>query len=340
MILILTACDDNTVDHVARKLKARGAEFVRFDPADFPSKAAVSVSYGADGKPRGSIAAGNLRVDLERVTTLWHRRPGTPIPHEHITDNATRGYIRDECTWYVSDVWNALDCGSVPAPPSVVHAAEFKASQLRLAAAVGFELPPTLFTTSPEEFLAFYRRHNGEVISKLAGPTFNRRFGDTLSRYTQVVSRRDVGYAESVKLCPVIFQAYVPKRIELRITVVGERVFAAAIDSQASNHSRHDWRRYDFSSTRHQRHPLPVEIEHRCVELVERLGLCYGTIDMVVTPDGRYVFLEINPNGQYLWIEELTGLPISDAMCDLLMAAPSRAKASRRAFKSCFEAAA
>ena len=340
MILILTAIDDNTADRVVRKLEARGADFVRFNPADFPASAAVSVYYGADGKARGIIAADHLSVDLERVETLWHRRPGAPVPHEIVTDKATRAYIRDECTWYLGDVWNSLDCRSVPAAPAVVQRAELKASQLRLAAALGFELPPTLFTTSPDEFMTFYRRHNGAVISKLAGPTFNRRFGDTLSRYTQVVSKRDVACAASVQLCPVIFQAYVPKRIELRITVVGEQVFAASIDSQASNHSRHDWRRYDLSRTPHEPHELPPEIERRCVQLVKRLGLCYGTIDMVVTPEGRYVFLEINPNGQYLWIEELTGLPISDAICNLLTSVPSRAKAKRSEFATCSEAAA
>jgi glutathione synthase/RimK-type ligase-like ATP-grasp enzyme len=61
---------------------------------------------------------------------------------------------------------------------------------------------------------------------------------------------------------------------------------------------------------------------------VERLGLCYGAIDMVLTPDGRYVFLEINPNGQYLWIEEAAGLPISDAICDLLMSGSQMKRAA------------
>jgi glutathione synthase/RimK-type ligase-like ATP-grasp enzyme len=64
---------------------------------------------------------------------------------------------------------------------------------------------------------------------------------------------------------------------------------------------------------------LPPEIQDKCVRLVEQLELSYGAIDMVLTPEGRYVFLEINPNGQYLWIEEQTGMPISAALCDLLM---------------------
>src|SRR6185312_12158775 len=105
---------------------------------------------------------------------------------------------------------------------------------------------------------------------------------------------------------------------ELRITVVGRQVFAAEIHSQHSNHTRHDWRRYDRYATPYFRHELPGALQRRCIALVERMGLCYGAIDMVLTPDGRYVFLEINPNGQYLWIEQATGLPISDAICDLL----------------------
>ena len=87
---------------------------------------------------------------------------------------------------------------------------------------------------------------------------------------------------------------------------------------QQTNHTRVNWRRYDHHQTPYREHRLPRDVAQRCVQLVERLGLCYGAIDMVLTPDGRYVFLEINPNGQYQWIEDFTGLPISDAICDLL----------------------
>jgi glutathione synthase/RimK-type ligase-like ATP-grasp enzyme len=68
---------------------------------------------------------------------------------------------------------------------------------------------------------------------------------------------------------------------------------------------------------------LPPDLEQRCVQLVDRLGLCFGAIDLALTPDGRYVFFEVNPNGQYLWIELATGLPISDAICDLLTSGAS-----------------
>ncbi len=188
---------------------------------------------------------------------------------------------------------------------------------------MGLELPPTLVTNCREEFLDFYGQHNGNVVGKLTGPAFDRTVGtDNFCRYTEVVSKRDVAYAASLQYCPVIFQAYVPKRLELRITVVGQQVFAAEIHSQQTHHTRHDWRRYDLGNTPHFPHVLPPEVHQQCVRLVKRLELCYGAIDMILTPEGRYVFIEINPSGQYLWIEQQTGLPISEAICNLLMAGP------------------
>jgi len=212
-----------------------------------------------------------------------------------------------------------MECFWLPAALPTIRKAELKAAQLSLAGSLGFELPPTLFTNNPKDFLEFYREHNGNIVSKLTGPSFYKFNGETFNRFTQVVSKRDVAYARAIRFAPVIFQAYVPKRVELRITVVGRKVFAAEIHSQHSNHTRHDWRRYDRYGTPYFPHELPENISHLCLKLVERLGLCYGAIDMVLTPDGRYVFIEINPNGQYLWVENATGLPISDSICDLLI---------------------
>jgi glutathione synthase/RimK-type ligase-like ATP-grasp enzyme len=319
MILILTESFDPHADYLAQKLWERGADFVRFNPAQFPSQAEVSLSYSFRGNARYTLRVGEESIDLNSLKSVWYRRPKPPVPHEELTDKVSRDFVEEECKTFVSNVWNSLDCLWLPAPPLEIERTQFKASQLKVAAALGFELPPTLFTNSPQDFLEFYRQHNGNIVSKLVGSSFHRFAGNVFSRYTEVVSKRDVGYAQAIHYCPIIFQAYVPKRIELRITVVGHKVFAAEIHSQETNHTRHDWRCYDHHKTPYFPHELPPDVEQHCVQLVEKLGLCYGAIDMVLTPDGRYVFLEINPNGQYLWIEFATGLPISDAICDLLI---------------------
>jgi glutathione synthase/RimK-type ligase-like ATP-grasp enzyme len=319
MILILTEDSDSHADEVEHRLRRRGAELLRLDPKKFPSILDISIEYSATGKMRCTLYLENAQVNLESVKSVWYRRPNSPVAGPEITDNLTAGYVVEESKVFLNNLWNTMECLWVPAPPSVLRKAELKASQLKLAGSLGFDLPPTLITNNPQEFLEFYCQHNGNIISKVLGPALYRSVGDTFNRYTQVVTKRDVAHWRTIRFCPVIFQAYVLKRIELRITVVGREVFAAEIHSQHSNQTRHDWRHYDQFETPYFPHELPAELRARCLDLVERLGLCYGAIDMVLTPDGRYVFLEINPNGQYLWIEQMTGLPISEAICDLLM---------------------
>jgi hypothetical protein len=319
MILILSEPGDPHVDHVVPLLKARGAEFLCFDPEAFPARASLSIGYAPNGQMRALLRTDETTIDLAQLQSVWTRRPGPPVPHAQIQDAALREFVAGECQTFVRDLWDSLNCRWVPAQPAVIQRGQFKASQLRVAGELGLELPPTLVTNSPDEFLDFYCQHNGNIISKLAGFTFHRTLSDRFMRFTEVVSKRAIGYASAIQFCPVILQAYVPKRVELRTTVVGRQVFTAEIHSQQTHHTRYDWRRYDLGHTPHFVHELPAEVEARCVQLVERLGLCYGAIDLILTPDGRYVFMEINPNGQYLWIEEQTGMPISAAICDLLM---------------------
>ena len=320
MLLVVTATPDATADHVVSKLRQRNVDVRRFNPGDFPARASLSFDFGSEGARSALLRTASDCFDLRALDAVWFRRPDAPVAEERVSDARMRRYIAAECWGHLDDVWNALPCPCFPAAPMVIARAELKASQLALAGALGFELPPTLFTTEPDDFLEFHRRHDGRIVSKLAGPAFNRHFGPEVGRYTELVSARDVGYADAVRLAPSIFQAYVAKRVELRITVVGERAFAAEIHSQATRRTRHDWRRYDLAHTPHRPHELPPDVERLCIGLVRRLGLSYGAIDMVLTPDGRYVFLEINPNGQFLWIEQMTSLPIGDAIADWLAA--------------------
>lgn len=320
MIIILTGPNDPHADAVIERLERRGAEYLRFDEADYPARANLSLRCAPDGRSATILRTQERSVDLERVSTIWRRRPSPPEAPDAVQDPAWRHYVELECEAMLTAVWHTLPCRWLPAPTSVLRRADLKPLQLKLAAELGLELPPTLITSDPQAFLDFYREHDGDLVSKLLGTAMTKALkGSQLARFTQRVTRRDVGYADSIRYAPMIFQAYVPKRVELRITVVGEQVFAAEIHSQKANRTRVDWRRYDMTHTPHYPHTLPDDVRRGCLELVRRLGLRYGAIDMVLTPDGRYVFLEINPNGQYLWIETSTGLPISDAICDLLM---------------------
>jgi hypothetical protein len=333
MILMVSRPDEPHSDLVYERLRERGAAVTRFNNADFPTNATISLAYTPEGHARYSLHTAGGRVDLDKIGAVMYWRPDPPVPHDRIADPRLRAFVAEECRGVVADLWHGLPGSWLPGRPAVVQAGQQKASQLRVAGEIGFELPPTLISNSPDDFLDFYRAHGGNIVSKLAALGFFKTVGETFARYTEPVSTRDVASADSVRYTPMIFQAYVPKRVELRITVVGDRVFPVEIRSQGSHHTRHDWRHYDMFATQYAPHVLPQDVARRCVALVERLGLTYGAIDMIVTPDGRYVFLEINPAGLYQWIEQATGLPITDAICDLLMAwsAAPRSLAGRSA---------
>lgn len=320
LIIILSGAEDSHADWVEDMLRQRQVEFLRFTPAKFPQKASISLSYLPSGQTEYCLKVGENIIDLQKVKAIWNRRPEAPTPHPEFTDKPTRQFLSDECGGFIQDAFAALKCLWFPAPPNILHRANLKGLQLKLAGEIGFDIPPTLITNSTEDFIEFYNQNKGQIISKVAGPKQLRHLSDDFGRFTELVSFQDLAHAHALQYCPIIFQAYVPKLVELRITVVGKTVLAAEIHSQKSNHARHDWRRHDFSSTQYWPHELPQEIAEKCVSLTEKLGLNYGAIDMILTPEKKYIFVEINPNGQYLWIEKMTGLPISDAICDFLIA--------------------
>jgi hypothetical protein len=325
MIVILTAPDDAHLPAVAQHLQQHGVPFMVFDNAQFPAGAQLALTCSVTGRLRHALVVlgGQRRTfDMAEISAVWDRRPELPVVDAQITDPAVRGYIQRECRYFLDDVWHTLPCFWVPGPPCLVQRASYKMTQLALAGRLGFEVPSTLVTNNPEEFIDFYRRHAGRIISKpFYGNTIYpspESTTDSWCMYTHPVTVQNLGFAASLRFCPVIVQAYVPKHVELRITVVGSDVFACEIHSQATQRTKHDWRNYDLAHTPHYAHDLPQEVRERCLRLVTALGLCYGAIDMILTPDGRYVFLEINPNGQFGWIENLTGFPISAAIARLL----------------------
>ena len=129
----------------------------------------------------------------------------------------------------------------------------------------------------------------------------------------QLLSERD-----RYNRTPVIVQKYVDKKYELRITVVASQIFACAIDTQANPLSIIDSRGALFKNIKHWQVNLPKVIVNKINKFMKLSHMNFACIDMIVTPDDEYIFLEANPNGQWLWIERETGMKISDAIADML----------------------
>jgi hypothetical protein len=325
MILIVRGENDGAAEFIERRLRERGEDVVRFNPRFYPVQAACSIAYSAGGDRRSRLRIGDTTVDLAEVSAVWYHQSDLPGAHREITDPRARRFVDAECRIVLFDLWHTLDCVWLPGPPITLQRGQYKIAQLKLAAEVGFEIPPTLVTTEPRDVLDFYQAHGGKIVSKMTGVTSAWAIESDAYRYTEPVTPRDLCSVDAIRFCPITFQAYVPKQVELRVVVAGDDVFAAAMHTQGNHRTRIDWRHYDRYRTPYERHDLPPDLRIACLRLVERLGLRYGAIDLILTPDGRYVFLEINPGGQYVWIELATGYPITDAICDLLTSSPSPA---------------
>lgn len=320
MILILSGPGDLHADVLESELQTRGVPFARFDLAEFPDRARCSVTLDGTGAVVGRLRVGGVEIALQTVSAIWVRRPGLPGTTKPGFGSAARAIVAADSLAVLNDLWWLLDVRRVPAGPDLIAQAAHKGRQLRRAAELGFQVPATLTGNDPDCFLDFVGSDPGGFVTKRAAPSqrLADENGESIARYTEPLRPRDMVHAAAWQLCPTTVQRAVSKALELRVTVVGSRVFTAAIHSQEANHSRQDCRRFDLAHTPIRPFALPAKVTDRCVALVASFGLNYGAIDLVVTPDGRFVFLEINPSGQYLWIEQATGLPITSALADLL----------------------
>jgi glutathione synthase/RimK-type ligase-like ATP-grasp enzyme len=314
-ILILTQPEDIHASAVGGVLQRRGARVIEMHTAEFPALTKLA-TFAGNGGMMGQLELPNERVDLSQVTSVWYRRP----ERAELPDwpAAVRKFAVRESEHALGGLWAALDCYWVSRPERI-FAASYKLPQLGWARAAGFRVPDTLVTNDPLSVRAFYDTHDGAIVYKTLYAGNIAHSADTIGViYTTPILAEHVEQMNRVALVPCQFQEYVPKRLEVRATVMGEAVLAVEIHSQATEQTRHDWRRYD-DNTPYQAHALPHEMEDACIRLVKQLGLEFGAIDLILRPDGEYVFLEINPNGQWLWLEPASGLPFTDTLADLLI---------------------
>jgi len=321
MIVILGEPGDVVIDDAIRYFDRRGIAAERVDCSRFPGDLAVTLTFSARGHARRRLATAGGEIDLDRVTAVWHRDVCAGRPRA-ILDPRARRFAELEAEEVLRQLWSQLSAVFVPGSWEVILQGQRKLHQLALASALGFEIPPSIVTSDPGALLAFLREHEFRCITKHLAhhSTSESGLDDEMIRFTEPVTLRDLAAYRAARLAPVFAQAYVPKRVELRVTVVGAQVFAAEISSQRAARTRHDYRRLDHKHARYTVHALPGPIAARCRAITHALGLRYGALDLVVTPDGRYVFLEINPRGEFHWVEQLTGLPITRAICELLIA--------------------
>jgi hypothetical protein len=306
MILIVSFPDNEHVDEVRQHLTV---PHTVVDVAWFPSRMTLTAEAD-DGRTRIQLRppSGDV-VDLGDVGAVWYRRIRPYGLHDDLLDETSRLFAWSECNEALLGVWYTLPCFWMN-PPLGDEAAQRKVHQLRLAQLVGLSVPDTLVTNDPAEARSFIEQHGpGRVIRKAF------RNIQEAPRQTAIVGEAELPLLEGVRYAPVIFQRFVPAVADLRVTVVDGEVFAAEIRSDSDHQIDY---RMGLGSASVQGCSLPDEVADRLRRLMEHLGVTFGAIDMRLTAEGDYVFLEINPAGEYLFISQRTGLPIPEAIAAAL----------------------
>jgi glutathione synthase/RimK-type ligase-like ATP-grasp enzyme len=188
-----------------------------------------------------------------------------------------------------------------------------------VAREVGLVIPRTLVTNDPDRARAFFNDLRGRVVAKLLRPLSVSMGPAPVFVYTSDVKREDLQEAERLRHSPMVFQERIAKAVELRIAYVEGKCFVGAIQARESSEGQTDWRLSDPEECPWIEARLPGEIENRLDTLMRSLGLAYGAIDLIETPDKEHIFLEVNPGGEWGMLERDLGLPISEALADALL---------------------
>ncbi len=322
VLLISHTSDNECVDHVAVAIADRGGRPLRFDTDRYPLDLQMTTRQrGAQQEHLLIVPGDSLRLD--DLTAVWLRRLaiGRELPWS-LGD--LRAPSIDESRRTFLGTIESLRCFQMD-PWLAIRRADSKELQLRWAAECGLETPRTLISNQPGEVRAFFDEVEGRMVTKMQHSFAVYRHGEERVVFTESVTRGDVEDLSGLRFCPMTFQEELDKELEIRVTIVGRRVFAAAVDSQRLSHSRTDWRRAGVELIdAWEPYPLPNDTERALLALQSRLGLNYGAADLVLTPRGGLVFLEVNAVGEFFWLERHAELPISEAIADTLLGRAER----------------
>jgi hypothetical protein len=317
MLLIVTNRQDLTADFLILELKNRKADYIRFNTEDFPNNVFLSWRISS-GLVDGYLTFPKRRIYLNEITSIWYRRPISPVPSSEILNQEAQDFVIEESRAALEGLWRTLTCFWVSNPDNI-RVAENKLYQLRIAAQEGFNVWPTMVTSDASSAYSFYYEHQGDVVYKPLKKGRLTKEGELSLIFTNLIDVDAAKEFGNVKYTPSLLQKYIHKSIELRATVIGQRVFTVAIESQNTPDAIHDWRRGQ-SNLPHRSFDLPADLESKCKNLVKKLGLEFGAIDLILTPDNEYVFVEINPNGQWAWIQQLCPeILLRETLADLLI---------------------
>lgn len=279
-------------------------------------RAEETLRFGARG-PSLEIRGPDLEVDPATITTVWNRRPSVALD-PGVLDPADVEFAERSLDILRRSLLQLLRPDAFWVNPPEAVATGTKPVQLAHAQEAGFRVPETLITNDPDSIRRFLAEQGGRMVFKPLTVSFWRDGEEIRTPYTQIITREDLVDDELLRAAPGIYQEPVAKAYEVRLTMMGRHPLAVRLFSQDTDAGRVDWRK-SYGELVMEPMEVPPDVLEKAAGFLESMGLVFGCLDLIVTPDGEWVFIENNQGGQFLFLEQEAGLPVLDAFCEFLL---------------------
>lgn len=322
IILLLTHSKDHyTIDHVERAIARKGCRPFRFNTDRFPQNIKLSIHLN-HGDISLSLQDENQEEIIHAVDiySVWLRKIATPYIDPKMDTLLRNGCIK-ESKETLAIFLNELDTVRWIDHLPVVRRAGNKLYQLRMAESIGIKTPKTLIANDPQKVRRFYRQLKGNIVAKMLTPLTQSMGGNNPFVHTNRIDWEMLKNLETLRFSPMVFQEWIPKEYELRIAYVNGQLFTGAVNckNQDETPAQADWRTMDTETFKWEPFSVHGEFADKIRQLMKKIGLCFGALDVIVK-DGQYVFLEVNPSGEWGMLERDLDLPISNAIANALTA--------------------
>lgn len=292
------------------------------DPARFPKYSTLSISLGADGKLEGYVDVlrcesgpdTEVCLNIKDIDVAWYIR----VPHLVTDDDSleTR-FARNESAGAIRAMLSVLSCQWINREYHMDLVTSNKLYQQLAAQRCGLRIPRTLISNNHAHVVAFSNPQEGLLLKSIGYIKLDD--DNTNFLYSERFSHNELQEStHAIRGCPIFSQEYIHKKFEYRMMAIGSHVLACRIDSQASEKTKVDWRHYDLGKVAHTLAEIPHDTQQKILLFMQTVELKYGALDFIETPSGEFVFLEINPSGQWGWIADLAKLPIPEAVAEML----------------------
>jgi hypothetical protein len=318
-VLIITHTKDNIcIDKVTQFIEEAGGEAIRFNVDRYPLDYHLTTLF-TDNKWQVWLEDGTNTYALHDVAGVWYRRSfnlGSGL--KEVLPKEFLGPSMKEVQRTLFGMLEALPCFQIE-KYSVYRRLDSKEEQLRMAVKHGFRIPPTCISNSPERAKKFMDEQS-PVITKMQSSFAVYKAEEEQVVYTSEVTDSHLADLDGLTLCPMTFQHRVEKKLELRVTIVGRKIFTFSIDSQRVANAQVDWRKEGVAMIEDwQPFELPARIEKQLLAFMDEYKVNYGAIDLILTPEDEYYFLEINAAGEYFWLDKLCNNQISKQIAGVLL---------------------